>query len=117
MRFVLANSALDVAGDSNVEHLPLAAQDVNIVGFFHAAIIRSGVPDCLGYISQRNLWISHLNAGYLKDVSCRTCGPKERRRGTLRCLRRGEEVVRSYTMLAASSLRRPKYVRDGSIAS
>jgi hypothetical protein len=36
MRFVLANSALDVAGVSNVEHVPLAAQDVNIVGFLHA---------------------------------------------------------------------------------
>jgi hypothetical protein len=65
MRFVLANSALDVAGDSNVEYPPLTTQDVNVVRFFHVAIIRSRV---LGVSVTRHnvkLWISHFECHYL----------------------------------------------------
>jgi hypothetical protein len=60
VRFVLAHSPLNVAGDPDIEHPALTTHDVHVVCLFHTNILGANGRGCLCRASHLQLWISRF---------------------------------------------------------
>jgi hypothetical protein len=71
VRFVLAHSPLNVAGDPDIEHPALTTHDVHVVCLFHTNILGANGRGCLCRASHLQLWISRFEpTPFLPKLDC-----------------------------------------------